>query len=200
MKRLTLLALLLTPVLGLAQGAVDRAESLLKKGNLQGALEAARGPAQAGNARAIHRRIGACRQQPLCRSAAAANEPTAIALVRAAGNRDAPALIDAAAWLGNFDRSRDAIALLNQQADAGDAPTRVVLGTIYYNGQGGGGRDFVRARQGHPDGRRMAASMRDLKLPPGYVEAGPAENEIRCSVSGGTAIGTSCWKDSKPLW
>ena len=56
------------------------------------------------------------------------------------------------------------------------------------------------ARQGHPDGRRMAASMRDLKLPPGYVEAGLAENEIRCGVSGGTAIGTSCWKDSKPLW
>jgi TPR repeat protein len=172
--------------------------------------------------------------------AAAAKDPTAIGLVNGAANRDGPAMVDAAMWLGNFGRADDGVRLLANEARAGNVTAMVVLGKVYYNGQAGGGRNYELARQwwekagdnpaalyylgvlymygrgvhtnwgraegyfsaaakrGHPDGARMAATMRDIHVPP-VMNDGQRDFEQFCSSKGGTAIGVACYRGGETV-
>ena len=56
------------------------------------------------------------------------------------------------------------------------------------------------ARRGHPNGQRMAATMRDLHLDPAVLDAQLRDNEMRCGVSGGIAIGTACAVRGEFIW
>jgi len=155
-------------------------------------------------------RAGQLRQQ-----AAGAGEPTATALVRAGANKDGPAIIDVATWLGNFGRAREGVSILEAEAKQGDVAAMIVLGKIHYNGQAGAGRNYELARAwweragrnpaalyalgilymygrgvhtdwgraevyfsgaaklGHPDGARMAATMRSPRVPTAGLDQRP---------------------------
>jgi uncharacterized protein len=317
---LILLTLNFTGVV-MAQPAVDRGETLLKQGDLQGAWTAVIGPAQSGNAhaqflagmiennkgsamsarqwwlkssaqgyaeaytalgyfamagRAGEQRSSAnaarlfgqgaqggsaqgmlnlsrllmigegiptdrARAAQLRSQAAAKQEPTAMALVRGGANKDGPAIVDAATWLGNVDRAEQAVNVLTAEARTGNVTAMVVLGKILYNGQAGGGRNYdlarqwwekagnnpaalyylgvlymygrgvhsdwgraetyftAAAKQGHPDGARMAATMRDIHVPP-VDNSAQQDFEGFCSSKGGSAIGVGCYRGGETIF
>ena len=75
------------------------------------------------------------------------------------------------------------------------------LGVLYMYGRGvhsDWGRAetyfYAAARLGHPDGARMAATMRDIHVPPAENNGG---NDFAgfCSARGGYAIGVACMKN-----
>jgi TPR repeat protein len=173
--------------------------------------------------------------------AAAAKEPTAIALVKGGGNQPGPAIVDVATWLGNFGRAADGVRILESEARSGNVLAMVVLGRVHYNGEAGGGRDYAAARQwwekagnhpvalydlgilymygrgvqtnwgraevlftqaakaGHPDGERMARTMRDIHVPRVDPEASAERFQSSCYAQNGVPAGSACFRNGDAI-